>query len=78
MSSNLEIRREVGRRIRVRRVELDMHQQQLADAIGADQTQVSAWENGRRVLRIEDAMAIAKALNCKVAHLIGEEPRIAA
>ena len=78
MPTNLEIRRQVGSRIRVRRVEVGLSQQELADAVGADQTQVSAWENGRRVLRIEDAMAIAKVLECKVSHLTGEEPRIAA
>lgn len=78
MPSNLQIRQEVGHRIRIKRIELGLKQAELGSMVGADQTQVSAWEGGRRVLRIEDAMAIAEALQCKVAHLVGEEPRIAA
>lgn len=78
MQRNLEIRRQVGHRIRVRRIEAGLTQEDLASAIGAAQSLVSAWEGGRRMLYIDDAIAIAQALDCKVAHLVGEEPRLAA
>jgi transcriptional regulator with XRE-family HTH domain len=73
----VEIRKEVGHRIKVRRVEQRLLQKDLAQLVGADQTQVSAWESGNRVLRIEDAMKIAKVLDTTVAYLAGEQARAA-
>jgi transcriptional regulator with XRE-family HTH domain len=67
-----EIRRQIGHRLRVRRVDRQMLQKDLAKAAGVDQTQVSAWEGGRRVMRIEDAMKVAKVLGTTVAYLVGE------
>lgn len=73
-----QVRREVGHRIKVRRVECNMHQKDLGEALGGvDQTQVSAWEGGRRVLRIEDAIALAKVLDTSVGYFVGEQPRAA-
>lgn len=67
-----EIRRQIGHRLRVRRVDRNMLQKDLAEAVGIDQTQVSAWEGGRRVMRVEDAMKVAKVLGTTVAYLVGE------
>ncbi len=70
-----EFRKKVGRRIRVRRVELDMKQAELGRRLGVPQTQISEWEIGRRALRIEQAAALAGALGTTVGYLVGEEDR---
>lgn len=67
-----EIRRQIGHRLRVRRVDRNMLQRDLAEATGVDPTQVSAWEGGRRVMRVEDAMKVAQVLGTTVAYLVGE------
>ena len=79
MLDNAEaLRKEIGHRIKVRRVECDMLQKELGAALGdVKQTQVSEWEGGRRALRMEDAIAIAKVLNTSVGYLAGEQPRAA-
>ncbi len=70
-----EIRKEIGHRIKVRRVELYMHQKDLGALIGAPQSQISEWEIGRRRLSLEQAMALAKALKTTVGYLVGESER---
>ena len=69
------IRKQIGHRIKVRRVELDLKQGELGEKIGLRQTEVSALESGRRVLRIEQAVVIASVLETTVAYLVGEAPR---
>jgi len=71
-----EIRKQIGHRIRVRRVELRLDQRELGQRVGVAQPQVSDWENGRRPLRFDDAIALAKALRTSVAYLAGEAPRV--
>jgi transcriptional regulator with XRE-family HTH domain len=68
-----EIRKQIGHRIKTRRVDKHMVQKDLAEMVGANQTQVSAWEAGRRVLRIEDAIQVAKVLGTTVGYLVGEQ-----
>lgn len=46
---------------------------QLADAIGVTQGAVSQWERGEVRPTLENLIAIAKALHCKVDDLIKEE-----
>lgn len=67
-----KIRKGVGHRIKVRRVELDLQQKDLGALVGVPQSQISEWEIGRRALKIEQAMALAKALKTTVAYLAGE------
>ena len=66
------IRKQIGHRIKVRRVELDMKQEELGLRLGVPQSQISEWEIGRRALRIEQAMALAQALETTVGRLVGE------
>ena len=68
------IRKQIGHRIKVRRVELDMKQEELGLRLGVPQSQISEWEIGRRALRIEQAMALAQALETTVGRLVGEAP----
>jgi len=71
-----EIRKQVGHRIKVRRVELQLEQRELGDLLGVPQSRVSDWERGRRAVRLDDAMALAKVLQTTVAYLAGEAPRV--
>lgn len=68
------IRKQIGHRIKVRRVELDMKQEELGLRLGVPQSQISEWEIGRRALRIEQAVALAQALDTTVGRLVGETP----
>lgn len=70
------IRKQVGHRIRVRRVEIGLNQQGLGQLVGVAQPLISDWERGRRPLHVEDAIALAKALQTSVAYLAGEAPRV--
>lgn len=70
-----EIRKQIGRRMKIRRVELDMNQDDLGKKLGLRQAEVSGIESGRRILRIEQAVRIADALQTTVAYLVGEAPR---
>lgn len=66
------IRKQVGHRIKVRRVELYLKQEDLGARVGVPQSQISEWEIGRRALKIEQAMELAKALDTTVGYLVGE------
>ena len=69
------IRKRIGHRIKVRRVELDLQQKELGALLGVPQSQISEWEIGRRALRIEQAMEIAAALQTTVGYFVGENER---
>ena len=69
------IRKQVGHRIKVRRVELYLKQEDLGARVGVPQSQISEWEIGRRALKIEQAMELAKALDTTVGYLAGEAER---
>ncbi|NCA71879.1 MAG: XRE family transcriptional regulator [Sphingobacteriia bacterium] len=66
------LRKQIGHRIKVRRVELDFGQVDLADRLGVPQSRVSAWERGQAGIRLEQAVAIAAVLQTSVANLVGE------
>ena len=65
-------RKKIGHRIKVRRVELGLNQSELGDIMNLAQAQISEWEIGRRALRIEQAMELARALKTTVGYLVGE------
>ncbi len=66
-------RKEVGHRIKARRVAVHKTQKDLGAEIGVEQTQVCEWEIGRRALKVEQILAIAKALETTVGYLVGEQ-----
>jgi transcriptional regulator with XRE-family HTH domain len=45
-----DIRKQIGHRIKVRRVELELRQQDLADRLDLQQNHISDWEKGSRAL----------------------------
>ena len=64
----------LGKRIRVRRVELGLNQTQLGEAIGMQFPQLGRIERGRSFMRVEQLVAMARALRCPVGYLLGELP----
>ena len=77
MPNTSQIRKEVGHRIKVRRVECRLRQRDLGDAIGVEQVQISEWERGHRALKVEQLVELAKVLDTTVGYLVGEQARIA-
>ena len=68
-----KIRKEVGKRIKIRRIELDINQRELAKILGICQTHVSEWEAGRRPIRVEHIIQLTHVLKMTSAQLLGEE-----
>ena len=65
---------QLGRRIRLRRVELGLTQKDLGEAIGMPFQQLHRIEAGKRFLRVEQLVEVARALRCPVGYLLGELP----
>ncbi len=64
----------LGARIRVRRNELKLTQETLAEALGVTYQQVQKYERGIDRISVSMLIKIARRLGCTVASLIGEEP----
>lgn len=60
----------VEMKIRDRRQNAGLTQQQLASAVGATQKQISAWETGQNEPSIKALKAMAQALDCKIDDLV--------
>jgi transcriptional regulator with XRE-family HTH domain len=69
-----EVDAAIGARIRLRRNELGLTQEQLADALGVTYQQVQKYERGVDRISVSMLMKIAKRLDGSVAALIGEAP----
>lgn len=54
----------------VKRRQFGMTQQQLADALGVTQTQVSRWERGGCVMRVETLRRVAELFRCDMEELV--------
>ena len=63
-------RKKLGLRIKVRRTELEMNQSDLADAINMKQQQLGRIERGTASLKVEQFVAIAKALQYEPTRLL--------
>ena len=75
--SEQENRKQLGKRIKMQRVEKDMNQAELAEKIHLKQSQLSQVERGLLGLSVDQLRAIAKALGCTAAYLLGEEKKAA-
>lgn len=60
----------IGLNILIRRRELHMTQNELAEASGVSRTQISSMERGRTNFRMEALFAIAEALGVEYQELI--------
>lgn len=65
-------RRELGHRIAVRRRELELSQDQLADRIGMERRSVQRYEAGTRDPAYGDLLLIARALEVPLSELVQE------
>ena len=61
----MNINEQVGRRIKVRRVELGMTQAELAEKLTVGQSNLSYIERGERDVSVSLLDEIARALKCK-------------
>jgi transcriptional regulator with XRE-family HTH domain len=68
----MNINERVGRRIKVRRVELGMTQAELAQKLSVGQSNLSYIERGERDVSVSLLEEIAKALKCKPEHFLRE------
>jgi len=77
MKENLEkkkskLQKEFGKRIRKRRLFLDLSQEQLAELAGLHRNYIGSVERGERNLTLENIVSIAKALKCSPKDLMPE------
>lgn len=64
-----EVRKYIGRQLRSARERAGLTQQQLADAIGLQQSEISNIERGHRSFPSDRATAVAKACDVSIAYL---------
>jgi transcriptional regulator with XRE-family HTH domain len=60
----------MGRNIRFRRIELDISQEELAQAMGTSASNLSGIERGRRNTTVDQVEKIAKALKIDPSELL--------
>jgi DNA-binding XRE family transcriptional regulator len=63
-------RTEFGSRLRARRRELDITQEELSERIGRSQPCLSQWESGRREPSLSDLANLAKCLEISTDYLV--------
>jgi transcriptional regulator with XRE-family HTH domain len=66
-------KKKLGKKIKLARVENDLSQDQLAEAIKAKQKSISRYETGAAVPSLETLVKIAKALKKSAAYFLDEE-----
>lgn len=69
----MDIKKEIGERIKKIREGLYMKQVDLAELVGLSRNTIINYEKGRRDVTARDLVAIAHALNVSFAYLIGEK-----
>ena len=65
--------KEIGERIKKRRVELGLSQEKLADALGVTYQHVQRYENGTNRLNVENIQLIADILSLPVSHFFASD-----
>lgn len=58
------------------RQEKGVSQKELAEKMGVSQTAVTYWETGKRRLRLETIIEVAKALSCDVRDILSGDAEI--
>jgi transcriptional regulator with XRE-family HTH domain len=61
---------QVGRRIRRRRRAIDMTQEEMADRAGIHRTQISMFEHGKVMPRLDTLILLARALDVSESQLL--------
>jgi transcriptional regulator with XRE-family HTH domain len=63
--------REIGERVKKRRQELRITQEELAERLGVTYQQIQRYENGVNRLNVENIQVIANALDVPVSYFFG-------
>ena len=63
----------IGAEIKSRRIAQNLKQQELAERLNLERSTVTKWESGATVPKARSLGAVAKALNCTVSDLLGED-----
>lgn len=63
--------RRVGAKLRARRIELGLSQDDVAEGLGVSQVQVAKYERGENQVPLDKARALVKVLKIDIAHLLG-------
>ena len=66
----------LGNRIRDRRIELGMTQEELGNAIGVSRAAICEYEKSSRMPKIDKVSKLASALNLEVGYLLGQDVNI--
>lgn len=68
----------LGNRIRDRRIELNMTQEELGNAIGVSRAAICEYEKSSRMPKIDKVSKLADTLNLEVGYLLGQDVSIIA
>ena len=68
----------LGNRIKTRRIELNMTQEELGMKIGVTKVAISGYENNTRTPKLETIIKLANVLNLEVGYLLGQDVSIVA
>lgn len=71
MRSNAKLPRVISKKIKKRRGELDITQEELAEKVGVSRVYIGYVEQGRNTPSLEILEKIAKALKVKLSDLVG-------
>ena len=62
----------IGERIRQRRKDFKMTQNQLAEKMGLDRSAISKWEKGTQAIPVYELHRLCQVLSCDVGYLFGD------
>ena len=75
MYARIRTSREIGEKIKKRRKELGITQEELAERLSVTYQQVQRYENGKNRLNVENIQVIADTLNVPVSYFFGDTDR---
>lgn len=65
-----EIKKEIGRRVKIARKKAGLTQQEFAERLDVSRSTVANWERGVRIFEFEDLPRISNVLNIAPAYFI--------
>lgn len=70
-TKKIKTSREIGEKVKKKRRELGISQEELAERLGVTYQQVQRYENGMNKLNVENIQVIADALDAPVSYFFG-------
>ena len=71
LAKRIKTSREIGEKVKKKRRELGISQEELAEILGVTYQQVQRYENGMNKLNVENIQVIADALDAPVSYFFG-------